>query len=134
MHDLLLKDNELAAYSKLSQIDPEKFTQDQINEFKRHPIVNAEFAASLTEVPPDVDTIIRQHHELPDGTGFPRQLNSSQIASLSAIFIVAHDIVTFFIAEQKKNNTLQLEEYIQIREEYFSRHHFKKVMNAVKSL
>jgi response regulator RpfG family c-di-GMP phosphodiesterase len=43
--------------------------------------------------PGDLSTIIIQHHEKPDGTGFPKGLTADQIHDLSACFIVAHEIV-----------------------------------------
>lgn len=43
---------------------------------------------------PDVEVIIEQHHEKPDGTGYPKGLFHNQILPLTAIFIVAEDFIT----------------------------------------
>lgn len=40
----------------------------------------------------DLSKIILQHHEKPNGTGFPKGLSGSNIFSLSAVFIIAHDL------------------------------------------
>lgn len=41
----------------------------------------------------EVGTIVLEHHERPDGTGFPRGLTSRHIHPLSSLFIFAHDLV-----------------------------------------
>ncbi|MCO4792815.1 MAG: HD domain-containing protein [Bacteriovoracaceae bacterium] len=41
----------------------------------------------------EVSTIILEHHEKPDGSGFPRGLTSKHIHPLSSVFIFAHDLV-----------------------------------------
>ncbi len=41
---------------------------------------------------PDVLRIIEEHHERPDGTGFPKGLKDQQLHSLSKIFIIANEV------------------------------------------
>lgn len=43
-------------------------------------------------LPTDIDNIILNHHELPDGKGYPRGLSSMQISPISCIFILAEKI------------------------------------------
>lgn len=64
-------------------------------EYRQHPIKIAEFARSLRGLPNDVDHILLQHHELPDGPGFPRGLVASQISPFSAVFIVSEELLHF---------------------------------------
>jgi HD-GYP domain-containing protein (c-di-GMP phosphodiesterase class II) len=58
-----------------------------------HPNDASDLTLLMTEILPDVDTVVAQHHELPDGTGFPRKLSGARISPLSSVFIVAHDLV-----------------------------------------
>lgn len=44
-------------------------------------------------IPTETITIIEQHHELPDGKGFPLGLNAARINQLSAIFIVSQHFI-----------------------------------------
>ena len=44
-------------------------------------------------IPPEIITIIEQHHELPDGKGFPLGITGGRFNSLSCIFIVSQQFV-----------------------------------------
>ncbi len=44
-------------------------------------------------VPSEVITIVEQHHERPDGKGYPYGLTASRFNQLSAIFIVCHEYI-----------------------------------------
>ncbi|MFZ4715231.1 MAG: hypothetical protein ACOYL6_16025 [Bacteriovoracaceae bacterium] len=60
----------------------------------KHPInVAAMLTAKRDLVAAETITIIEQHHELPDGTGFPYKHSHQRITQLSAIFIVCHDFI-----------------------------------------
>ena len=49
----------------------------------------------------DVSLIIRQHHEWPDGSGFPAHLKENQISALSAVFIICHSFLeVYFHSDQ----------------------------------
>jgi HD-GYP domain-containing protein (c-di-GMP phosphodiesterase class II) len=134
LHDLLFTDHDLAAVTTLDQLDTERFTVEQIAEYKRHPTTNSDLAKNLAELPPDVDTIILQHHESPDGEGFPRGLSAQQIAPLSAVFIVAHDIVSYFLKVATLKQKFDIAEYLNNEPEKFTKHQFKKIMAVVKNL
>ena len=85
----------------------------------------------MTEVPADVDTIIRQHHEKADGKGFPRSLSHQYIAPLAVVFIIAHDLTQYTIrAGADFNASVFLGE---VREKYKS-NQFKKVLGCIEIL
>lgn len=46
-----------------------------INSFLEHPLKANDIIKGLTEIPPDIDKIVLEQHEMPDGSGFPRKLN-----------------------------------------------------------
>lgn len=80
LHDITLSNHDLAACASLKETEEPKFTDADRKAFKNHTIQAAEVVKQFSEVPPDVDVIIAQHHERPDGTGFPRGLGSTYIA------------------------------------------------------
>lgn len=59
------------------------------DKIKNHPFeVSRLLSAKKDIIPSETITIIEQHHELPDGTGFPSQLELHRFNQLSSIFIV----------------------------------------------
>ncbi len=60
----------------------------------KHPLEAAKLVNGFDEIPGEVGFIVEQHHERQDGTGFPRGIDHKDISSISALFIIAHDIVS----------------------------------------
>ena len=63
----------------------------------------------ILEIPPDVSVIIEQHHERPDGNGFPNGINFKRISVFSSIFIVAHDFVKYVM----NNKQVDVSRYVR---------------------
>ena len=74
LHDLGLMVMEQALRQPL-----EWMTEQQVWEYKKHPLVAAAQIKSLTEVPPRVLLAIEQVHEQYDGSGYPRGVAGSRI-------------------------------------------------------
>ena len=74
--------------------------------------------------------IIAQHHERPDGSGFPHQLDEKKIFPLAASFIVAEDFVNT-IYENGIEDAL-IEEIVLGLEERYQKGYFKKSVDALK--
>lgn len=110
-------------WKKMGGILPEKL--------KRHP---ADIAESLKRnrllIPIETITIIEQHHELPDGKGFPHGITSSRINQLSAIFIVSQQF-TEMLHEAEYNYEKRTEIISRIREVYGSSKMFEKAIEAL---
>jgi putative nucleotidyltransferase with HDIG domain len=98
LHDVTIKSQALAAVENLKELEDRRkeFSDAEYKTYTTHAHDAAELAASFPEIPPDVSLIIREHHERPDGTGFPRKLTSSRISPLSTVFIIAHDVVNAY--------------------------------------
>jgi len=94
VHDMTLKNHQLARIQDLKDLDPKQFTEQEIEDFKNHPINASELVKADKGLPRDVHFIVAQHHERPDGTGFPRGLSKLRIAPLACIFICAHEFYT----------------------------------------
>ena len=93
IHDFYLRDEELTKITHLEQGEFQFLLQSQKEEFLEHAAKAAEMARHFTRFS-DVDFIIEQHHELPDGSGFPRKLNSNKITSIAGVFILSSNFVT----------------------------------------
>lgn len=92
-HDITLKDAQLA---KVSSQDDERlnhYSQEQVKKYLRHPLDAFDVILEHPNIPTKVAEVICQHHENPEGTGFPNSLRPTNIDPLSAVFIMAHDFV-----------------------------------------
>lgn len=95
-HDITLPTDKLANVGSLTELEKRsiEFSEKECELFRHHPSHSAQVVEKFqAHIPPDVAQIIMQHHEIPDGSGFPRGLSGSAITPLSAVFIVAHEIV-----------------------------------------
>ena len=81
----IMESNDLERISELSESDHDAYYS--------HPKEIAELINLNEAIHAEVSTIILEHHEKPDGSGFPRALTAKHIHPLSSIFILAHDLV-----------------------------------------
>lgn len=96
LHNIALNIN--TAEQELSLEQAEKsmnYTEDELKILNFHPSKAAEYTRQFSEIPADVEQIVAQHHERADGTGYPRGLSAKYISPLSALFIIAHDLIIF---------------------------------------
>ncbi len=134
LHDISLDDDALAAYSSVEELKTDMlhvktWTEAQLQEYLNHPQKAAQIVTSFHEIPPDVDSIVAQHHELPDGSGFPMHLNYARISPLACLFIIAHDIVTYCY---KKGNCIDMQAFVLDREQSYVSGKFKTIFVALK--
>lgn len=101
-------------------------------EYLLHPIAAATLLKDIPGAPPDVDQILQQHHEAPDGSGFPSQLTAIRISPLAAVFIVAQDLAKFMW--EKVDAQSAIKEFVKVRESSYQTGHFKKILGIVQEL
>lgn len=112
MHDMTLSNHDLAKIQVLSDENLEKYPPEEVEKYKKHPLESSLLVKNDRQLPRDVDFIIHEHHERPDGTGFPRGLSKLRIAPLSCIFICAHEFLTRLdrlggeMTDQNKNKVI----------------------------
>lgn len=135
LHDLHLPSNRLARMKRVEDIsEANGFTAADVQAFKLHPIQAAEYSRQLRQLPADVDTIVLQHHEQPDGSGFPRGLYHHQIAPLACVFIVAQDLLDFYFAQSDTQSKADLfQAFLAERESRYGAGTFKKIFDSLKS-
>lgn len=69
-------------------VNRNNFNEREADEYIAHPTKAYEAVCKFKSIPPDIDRIVLEQHEMPSGDGFPRKLVASQIGSLSCIFIL----------------------------------------------
>lgn len=142
LHDITLANEDLARLNSMKELgarllaDPKAFTAEEIAAFKQHPAKSAEVAKQFDEVPPDVDVILLQHHERPDGSGFPRGLTHTWISPLTAVFIVAHDLVQFILEMPKEApfDEVAIQAFLSKHKEEYVFSNFKKTIEGIRRI
>lgn len=131
-HDVSLTDPRLAVlnYRSLKALD--KFPHDVKKKYKNHPLKGSELVGEITNEYPQVDTIIAQHHERPDGSGFPYGRDFNQIIPLSCLFIVAHDFVSR--AYEKNFDLKSPQEILDDMLSEYTQGNFMKCMIALQTV
>lgn len=93
LHDICLDDS---FYEKIEEWNARARNRqdktDETEKYRSHVKLAVEKIATIPSLPPDLDQIIMQHHELPDGSGFPNGIMAGRISPLAAIFIFAEDL------------------------------------------
>jgi response regulator RpfG family c-di-GMP phosphodiesterase len=107
----------------------DEFPEDVQKIFLSHP----KDAASLikryfNQAPPDTDVLALQHHEQPDGNGFPMGLKADRISPLAALFIVANDFSYYFLKDEEPSMADFLLK-CQSRYDYVN---FRKIIKALE--
>ncbi len=103
--------------------------------FDSHAHDAAEVLSEVPEIPEDVNSIIRDHHELPDGTGFPRGLTGTNIKPLVSVFILSHEVVCSMLTLAERNQELTKDKVISLIDvNLYKEGHFKKCLEALDKL
>jgi HD-GYP domain-containing protein (c-di-GMP phosphodiesterase class II) len=133
LHDITLSDHpHLARIQTLKEFEAKKdqLTEDEQQMFLRHPEIIKDLVDNMPEAPADASNIILQHHETCDGKGFPFAHRSNRLHPLTAVFIIAHDLVSYIMKDPK----WKIEDFILIAENKYSGANFNKVLRKLKDL
>lgn len=108
------------------------FTPAEIKKYNEHPQKAVEIVSYYKDIPPDIDRILLEQHEMPDGSGFPRKLNANQVGPLSCMFIISGIFARHVLKEGNQFNLGSFIEYLEKRG--YSRGNFKETFDAIKSM
>lgn len=68
---------------------PKPWTDEQIKEYRKHPIYSYNIVSKIPDLDPEIGKAILAHHEYCDGTGFPVHLSASYMSLLAKILSIA---------------------------------------------
>ena len=108
------------------------FTSAEVKKYSEHPNRAAGIVAGLKEIPPDVDRILLEQHEMPDGSGFPRKLNANQLGPLSCVFILTGIFARHVLREGSSFDVVAFATSLEDRG--YSRGNFKEAFEVIKSM
>ena len=91
LHDIGMINHPEAALKPMDTLSVE-----ELEDFNQHPIIGEGIIAKLKEFPEQIKTAIAQHHECPDGSGFPKGLTGNNIHEYARIIAIAdrYDMLT----------------------------------------
>lgn len=94
---------------------PDKLTDEEFEEIKKHPVYSYELLQDNTEIPLDVKVGILMHHERMDGSGYPYGVYNENINDIAKILAIA-DSYDAMISErpyQKKRSPFEVMQLMQ---------------------
>lgn len=119
------------SWLKLNSVEKIKH-EAKLNAFFQHPKKSADIFIALLPSYNDVEKIILEHHERPNGTGFPRGSTHQNINSLSSMFIVAENFIGLVFGADLDNT---LKNYaLKILEKKYGDGNFKKSFQALQKV
>lgn len=80
--------------------------------------------------PADTDSLAYQHHEAPDGHGFPLHLKAEKISPLSALFIISNDFAYYFL----KDDEPSVADFILKAQSKYDFVNFRKIIKALEKI
>lgn len=131
-HDIGLKDHNLSSIDVKKDKSYNDLNQDKRKEIDDHILISLGFLERLKDIPSNTGNIIWEHHERPDGSGFPRGLDAHSISPLSCIFIIAEHFYQMLCI--KGFSTDSRNKILQEMSIDFSKGNFKGPMNALLAL
>ncbi|MBC7540024.1 MAG: response regulator [Bacteriovorax sp.] len=109
-----------------------RFTPAEVKKYLEHPQRAIEVLASFKEIPPDVDRLLLEQHEMPDGTGFPRKLNANQLGPLTCVFIITGIFARHILKDKSSFDVGAFA--ILLEGKGYSRGNFKESFEVIKSM
>lgn len=123
----LLKIQSLVEFEKIKHT----LSDEDQKVFLSHPKDGANLIKRyFTGAPPETDSLAYQHHEQPDGHGFPMSLRAERLSPLSALFIVANDFAYYFLQDDEPN----MEDFLLKCHSRYDFVNFRKVIKALERL
>ncbi len=129
IHDCFLDRESWSIITYRDHPELDDLSAHQVQSFLDHTKTAAEMARQFTRYP-EADFIIEQHHELPDGNGFPNGIQASKITKISALFIVANSFVIQLIESGLSLSTIK--NTVDSFESIYSLGNFKEIFTVLK--
>ncbi len=130
LHDMPLKTDALSRVPDQDELEARRgdFSEEERKRYMDHPLEAARYVEEMKDIPADVAVILAQHHEKPNGKGFPGQFTYAQIHPLAAIFIVAEHLIAF---RTHISTDADLSHFIDHLDESYQEEPFGKIVRAI---
>jgi hypothetical protein len=130
LHDISLNINtHEQEISYEEAVNSGNYHPEELKILRFHATRAADYTRQFSEIPADVEQIVAQHHERPDGSGYPRGLTAKYISPMSALFIIAHDLILFMM----RHPDAKMEKFYEFGEKEYPLNPFRKIITALKT-
>lgn len=128
-HDMFLDDYQIRNQEKFIKALSlgTAVNRETVEQIKNHPMEVRSTLSRWEQCPPGLLELIEQHHELPDGSGFPKGIKGAEMHPLSGIFVVARECIEVFVRTRDKG---VVREHLLSRAAIFSQEPTKKAYEA----
>ena len=127
LHDISFEDDDMARKHDLEH--PSRWNPSEKNYFEKQPLESSKLSRNLQGLPPDIDSMIGSHHELPSGKGYPKGVGALQISQISALFNIAQDIV--HVLFQNELDPKAILDYTNAKAELFQKGNYKQPFSTI---
>ncbi|MBC7538884.1 MAG: response regulator [Bacteriovorax sp.] len=97
-----------------------------------HPLSSANYLQDNIELLEDTKKIIVEHHEMPNGDGYPKKLTASQISPLSCLFILSQQIT--FCLIRNNFSPERLRDFLKNSESAYNQGNFAKFFIVAETI
>ncbi len=134
-HDVYLEDERLIKISDGSELKKGGFTPREIDTINNHANKAALLVQSYPKLPQGVDQIIKQHHGVLNGVGFPEVLTAS-ISPLAIFFLVVEDFATKILAIPEPNENLAelMRDAMKPLKEKYQLPSYRKIVTEIENM
>jgi response regulator RpfG family c-di-GMP phosphodiesterase len=126
-HDIFLKEKH---HNELIFLASKNTDED----FLSHPQKAADLLNQMAEIPPDVGTIVLEHHEVGEENGFPVGVSIAKTNPLSQLFTFSHYVVDLILASQKNGTINEAEFFKKIEVIAQKTDKYSKFLDAFRTL
>lgn len=132
VHDVALANSELVELHELHPIESDVFNYNNREFVKNHGAEVSKLLDDSNISYQDIMSIVSQHHERPDGSGYPKKLSASNILPLASVFILAEDLTCYLWNGNFK--TSLLEEFVKEKKDFYKGGHFEEAFLGLEKI
>lgn len=134
-HDIYLEDEKLVKISDQATVKKAKLTPKELDTINNHANRAALLIQSYPKLPQGVDLIIKQHHGVSNGVGFPEVLTAG-ISPMAIFFMVVEDFATNILAIPEPPDSLanSMKEAILPLKEKYQLPSYRKIVTEIENM
>lgn len=134
-HDIYLEDDKLLKISDLEEMKKAGLSPEECDLLNNHANRAAVLIQSYPRLPQGVDLIIKQHHGVSNGVGFPHILTAG-ISPMAIFFMVIEDFATKILAIPEPPNNLvnSMKEAIKPLKKKYQLPSYRKIVTEIENM